>query len=140
MESLELIKNFPPNIKVEYKGVVLNERVVPTLFNYHFFLLPTLGENFGHVFLEALAAGCPLIISDKTPWLDLEEKQIGWDLSLDKPEDWNRVINHCIAQDQKSYSILSSNARSFSEEWLSDAKVIDDNIKVLEFNLDEHLK
>ena len=53
------------------------------LFEYHFFILPTLGENFGHVFIEALAAGCPLIISNRTPWLELEKKGIGWDIPLE---------------------------------------------------------
>lgn len=134
-ESLAIIKNYPDNIKAEYKGVVSNEAVVETLFNYHFFLLPTLGENFGHVFLEALAAGCPLVISDRTPWLNLEEKQIGWDLPLEKPDEWNRVINYCIALDGESYTKMSCNARSFSNQWLSNPKVVEDNIKVLEFNL-----
>lgn len=136
-ESLAIIKTYPDNIKVEYKGVVYNEEVVSTLFNYHFFLLPTLGENFGHVFLEAAAAGCPLIISDRTPWLNLEEKQIGWDLPLEKPEEWNKIINYCLALDGLSYAKMSGNARRFSDRWLADSKVIEDNAEVLEFSLNK---
>ncbi len=107
------------------------------LFDYHFFLLPTLGENFGHVFLEALAAGCPLIISDRTPWLNLEEKQIGWDLPLEKPEKWNEVINYCIALGGEDYTKMSGSAREFSDRWLADPKVIEDNAEVLEFSLNQ---
>jgi glycosyltransferase involved in cell wall biosynthesis len=43
------------------------------MFEYDFFVLPTIGENFGYVFLEALAAGCPLITSDRTPWTTLRK-------------------------------------------------------------------
>ncbi len=74
-ESEKIISGLPKNIWVEAKGSVPHEEVSTTLANYHFFVMPTLGENFGHIFLEALAAGCPLIISDRTPWLDLEKKE-----------------------------------------------------------------
>jgi len=134
-ESLDIINFFPPNIKVEYKGIINNEQVVETLFDYHFFILPTLGENFGHVFLEALAAGCPLIISDRTPWLNLVERKIGWDLPLEKPRRWIEVLNFCIALEEDVYNAMSKNARQFSEDWLADLKVVESNIKVLEFTL-----
>ena len=34
--------------------------------------LPSKGENFGHIIMESLAASTPVIISDLTPWKDLE--------------------------------------------------------------------
>ena len=55
-----------------------------------------MGENFGHVFLEALAAGCPLIISNKTPWLELKEKGVGWDLPIDNGTVWRDKLNECV--------------------------------------------
>lgn len=77
-----LIAKLPPHIEVVYEGAVEPEQVVPALMNHDLFLLPTLGENFGHVIHEALRAGLPLLISDQTPWRDLEAKGVGWDLSL----------------------------------------------------------
>ncbi len=130
-----IIKNLPQNIKVEAIGSVPHEKVLPTLVKYHFFIMPTLGENFGHIFLEALAAGCPLIISDRTPWLNLKEKGIGWDLSLDKPDAWSEKLNYCIDLDQSEYSKLSSNARTFAECMLSDKAIEDDTLKVLNYAL-----
>ncbi len=36
-------------------------------------LLPTLGENFGHVISEALSVGCPVLIPDTTLWTPVLE-------------------------------------------------------------------
>jgi glycosyltransferase involved in cell wall biosynthesis len=129
----KIIATLPENIKVEAKGSVPHEEVLATLVKYHFFIMPTLGENFGHIFLESLAAGCPLIISDKTPWLNLEEKQIGWDLTLEEPEVWSEKLNYCISLDQTEYSWLSNNARQFAQTVLSDKANEEDTLRVLNY-------
>lgn len=134
-ETQQLLKKLPKNIVVVYKGSISHEKAIETIFNYHFFVLPTLGENFGHVFIEALAAGCPLIISNRTPWLDLAEKRIGWDLALEKPEKWVETFNHCINLDDASYSKFSSAAKSYADNWLSDPKVEEATLRVLEYSL-----
>lgn len=131
----KLIETLPKNIKVAAKGPVSHEEVPRTLVKYHFFIMPTLGENFGHIFLESLAAGCPLIISDKTPWLSMEKKGIGWDLSFDKPELWSEKLNYCIGLDQTDYSKLSNNARKFAEMVLSDKANEEDTLRVLNYAL-----
>ena len=46
-------------------------------------ILPTLGENFGHVIVEAWTAGCPVLVSDRTPWRQLASHGVGWDVALD---------------------------------------------------------
>jgi len=134
-KSLQIIEKLPANIQIKYQGVLTYDKVVTTLFEYQFFILPTLGENFGHVFLEALAAGCPLIISDRTPWLNLTEKQIGWDIPLESPNKWVETINQCIKLNDMQYQEMSSKARSFSNEWLMNPEVEEGNIKVLEFSV-----
>lgn len=134
-ETQNVINNLPANIEVKYKGHIAHENVLETLFKYHFFVLPTLGENFGHVFVEALAAGCPLIISDRTPWVKLEGKQIGWDLPLENPSKWSEVINFCINVDNASYTKLSANARAFACQWLTDPEIEESTLKVLQYGL-----
>lgn len=139
LECLEIIKKLPPNIKVEAKGTIPHEKVAETLLNYHFFILPTLGENFGHVFLEALAAGCPLMISDRTPWLDLEKKEIGWDISLDKSNEWLAKLNYCIGLDDITYSKLSHNARDFVCEWLQKPEIEESTLSILNYSVSNSL-
>lgn len=134
-ESKAVIAKLPANIKIEYKGLLEYEKVSGKLFEYHFFILPTVGENFGHVFIEAMAAGCPLVISDRTPWLNLEEKKIGWDIALEDSAKWIKVLTYCVNLDSLSYRKLSENAREFASQWLLDPKVEEDTLRVLEFSL-----
>ena len=56
------------------------------------FFLPSFSENFGHAINEALSVGVPVLISDKTPWRNLQEKGMGWDLSLDNRRAFIEVI------------------------------------------------
>lgn len=138
-ECRKIIENLPENIKIQAKGSIPHEKVVETLFQYHFFILPTLGENFGHIFLEAMAAGCPLIISDRTPWNDLEKKKIGWEIPLEKPEEWINVINRAIEISEKSYKELSSSTRDYVTNWLRNEMVEKETVSVLEYSLSNKL-
>lgn len=134
-ECQNLISELPANIKVERKGLLQYEKVVETLFNYHFFVLPTLGENFGHVFLEALSAGCPLLTSNRTPWRDLEEKNIGWDLPLEKFDLWREKIEKCVEMNNEEYTKMSAASRNYAEQWLNDSGKETATKKVLDFAL-----
>jgi glycosyltransferase involved in cell wall biosynthesis len=80
-----LFEALPPHVEVRYHGPVQSDRVAALMRSYDVFLLPTLGENFGHVVVEALVQGCPALISDQTPWRGLEAAHAGWDLPLDRP-------------------------------------------------------
>ncbi len=91
-----MLASLPENVQVEYRGNLPNERVAETLFGYDFFFLPTLGENFGHAIFESFSAGCPVLISDQTPWRNLAEQHLGWDIALDEPDRWRSVLQECI--------------------------------------------
>jgi glycosyltransferase involved in cell wall biosynthesis len=135
-ECLKIVENLSRNAKVGFKGEVNNKDVTMTLLNYHFFVLPTLGESFGHVIVEALAAGCPLIISDTTPWQRLEEKGIGWDIPLDDVGRWREILNLCLNMDDVTYRKMSLNARRFIEAWLRNNEIEDATRKVLLYSLE----
>ena len=106
-------------IPAVYRGLLNWDRVIPTFQRGHFFLFPTLSENFGHVIFEALAAGCPPLISNQTPWADLMEKECGWTMPLQWPEMWRTVISRCIAMPQDEYSEAAINAHRYTQEWTS---------------------
>ena len=98
----KVCEDLAPNINVCFHGEVDHVRVHEILSSNHLFFLPTRGENFGHVILEALLAGCPILLSDQTPWKGLENFGIGWDIPLNHPENkrrWNSLSlpNTCFA-------------------------------------------
>ncbi|PKH37930.1 Glycosyltransferase involved in cell wall bisynthesis [Nocardioides alpinus] len=63
-----LVDRLPDHVEVRLVGAVGPEQVEEALRTSHLFALLTRGENFGHAIGEALRAGCPVLISDQTPW------------------------------------------------------------------------
>jgi len=115
----ERIRRLPDHVRVNYKGAVSTDQVIQIFSQYHFQILPTLGENFGYVILEAFAGGCPVLISDQTPWRDLSKLGIGWDLPVDDRRRWMEAIQDCVAMDQATYELFSRRSRKYFEEWMS---------------------
>ena len=113
IECKKVINLLPNNIRVKYMGTVEHDQVGVVIKEHNLFFLPTLGENYGHAILEALIAGCPVLISDQTPWRDLEKKGIGWDLPLEHPEKFQDVLQKCINMNEQEYRILSERAHKF---------------------------
>jgi glycosyltransferase involved in cell wall biosynthesis len=64
----EIIATLPENVRIRYLGGVPPDRTRSIFAQYDAFVLPTRGENFGHVIAESLSAGCPVICPDTTPW------------------------------------------------------------------------
>lgn len=100
----EIIARLPANIDVVYEGEVEPTQVVSKLAQYDLFLFPTRGENFGHVIHEALRAGLPLLISDQTPWQNLEAQGVGWSLPLDDMTAFAQKIEQVAGWSAVEYS------------------------------------
>lgn len=118
-ECQTIIQGLPPNIRVAYRGAVVPEQVSQILADYHLFFLPTHGENFGHAIIEAMGVGLPVLISDQTPWRNLMDKNVGWDLPLSEPERFKQVLQRVVAMDHTEFLVWSSNARRYAEEILA---------------------
>ena len=127
MECQKIISNLSDNITVQYCGNIVHDRVTDVMGEHDLFFLPTLGENFGHVILEALCSGCPVLISDRTPWRSLEGKGIGWDITLDRPEMFRKVIQTCIDMDSVEHKKWSERAREYGLQVTKDEKTVEKN-------------
>lgn len=131
-ECQDVIKKLPPNVTVNYMGSLPGEQVLEKMKEYHFMFLPTTGENFGHTILESFMASTPVIISDKTPWQNLEQKQIGWSLPLNKIDKFADVIENAARMGQDEYNLWSGKALDFAWEFVNDQTLIEQNKRLFE--------
>ncbi len=135
VECQRAIDFLPHNVHVQYCGGVVHDKVGDTMAEYDLFFLPTLGENYGHVVLEALIAGCPVLISDRTPWRNLKEEGVGWDLPLDQPERFRAVLQGCIEMNSQEHRSWSQRAQNFGLEHAQDRAVLDQYRKLFDYAL-----
>jgi glycosyltransferase involved in cell wall biosynthesis len=89
--------------------------VPATLAGYDLFLLPTRGENFGHAIFDALEVGLPVLLSDQTPWRDLERIGAGWSLPLANPDRFAATIDDFATLDLSARLAMRRAARSLAE-------------------------
>lgn len=130
------VNKIPSNITVNYKGEVLSHLVRGVLSEYDLLFVPTRGENFGHVFAEALSVGLPILLSDQTPWRNLASHKAGWDLSLDNPEKFVEVIDNYSKISFESRLEYRSAAKSLYKTICENREVINDNIHIFEYVID----
>lgn len=88
------LDRLPRNIEWEYGGAIEPNKILKVFKKGHIFLFPTLGENYGHVIQEALSAGCSCIISDQTPWQDLDKYNIGRVIPLENKDKFINEIEY----------------------------------------------
>jgi len=119
------INELPAHVTVRYHGEVSSDQVPHILAQYHLFVLPTLGENFGHVVLEALCAGCPVLISDQTPWSKVNEAGAGWALPLDQPARFVDALRTMVALDDAEFNAMVERVHAFGKAYVENPALVD---------------
>jgi glycosyltransferase involved in cell wall biosynthesis len=123
-ECEQLISRLPAHVKVHYRGLIPNVDVAATLAGYDLFLLPTRGENFGHAIFDALEVGLPVLISDQTPWRELERIGAGWSLPLADPDRFTAIIDRMAALGPTERIALRRAARALAESSLQESDAV----------------
>ncbi len=113
----EIAAALKPNIQVRFMGPLPHREIFKTIRRYQLFILPTLGENFGHAIFEALSTGCPVLISDQTPWLNLAGQKLGWDIPLRDPDKFLDALRQALYFDQAEYNLWSRNAFQYASDF-----------------------
>ena len=111
-----LINQLPLNISVNYCGELMPSQVVEIFSKYHLFFFPTRGENFGHVILEALGAGCPVLAADTIPWSNFERANCGWNIPLSHPEQFGLALDKMLKMGQEEWDKKKYAARMYFEQ------------------------
>lgn len=125
-----LIKQLPPNVKVDMKNDLPHDEMEHILQQHHLFCLPTKGENFGHAIFESLAAGRPVLISDQTPWRNLQSQQVGWDLPLHDQPAFIRALKQAAAMDEEELKRWCGNAWQYCYDFIKGSGIKEQYLKL----------
>jgi len=126
-ECKKALEKLPKNIKTSYLGSIPNYQLPEILKSYHTFLFPTLNENYGHVIAESLAAACPVIVSERTPWQDLEQYNAGWVVSLENQQLFVEKIKIMLTLNKIEYNRMANSALSYIHQKVTQSSIIQDN-------------
>jgi glycosyltransferase involved in cell wall biosynthesis len=127
-ECQDLIQAVPDHIVVRYRGVADHSEVTQILSQYDLFFLPTRGENYGHVIVEALLAGTPVLLTDKTPWRNLEQEAVGWDLPLEAGENlFLKTLEDAAKMIPNEREVWRKRTRKFALKLAEDPDLVESN-------------
>ena len=115
------------NARIRYKGCLDHEGMPELISRYHLFLSPSKNENFGHSIIEAMQYGCPVIISDRTPWQKLEDYHAGYSIPLDRTEEFSRAVQSFADMKNSDYQSWCAGASAYTGEFLDIGKSIEEH-------------
>jgi glycosyltransferase involved in cell wall biosynthesis len=124
-----VIEKLPSNVKVKFPGPIPSEEISKILVSYDLLFMPTRGENFGHIILESMQAGTPVLISDQTPWKNLAQENAGWDLPL-KVDGFVQTIESIAGMSDIDFRKYSEAALALAGKYASDEQLISNNRKL----------
>lgn len=72
-----------------------------------------------------MLSGCIPVISDRTPWNDLDLYNCGYAIPLDNPGDFTRAIERLCSADEETISCMSSNVVEYIRDKLDISAMVD---------------
>lgn len=120
---------------INFCGELERNKLRQKLTDYHLLLLPTTGENFGHAIVESFSSGMPVLISDLTPWINLESAMAGKDIPLADQQAWFQSLEFFLKMDQEEYKLWSEGALDYARKIISDSSSIEQNINMFRQSL-----
>jgi len=106
-----------------YKGAVPPWQIQELLCQYHFFVLPTQGENFGHAIFDALSSSVPVMISKNTPWKDIETTGAGFylDITGQSTQQVFSVLTQVKKLNSHAYETIRKQAYSYATNFWNES-------------------
>lgn len=119
----DAIAGLPRDITVRYMGVIDHDQVATTINEYHVYYMPTTGENFGHSIVEAMLMGKPVVISDQTPWSDVNGNG-GFAIPLNNDKGFIAVLNELVEMNANRYSVLAGQIEKYIKNKLNADSIV----------------
>jgi glycosyltransferase involved in cell wall biosynthesis len=117
----ELIAALPVNVTAHRDGELTNDAVPVAMARQELMFMPSRSENFGHAIFEALCAGTPVLIGDRTPWQDLEAAKAGFDVPLPNAAALAAAIDRLAAMNPADYAAWRAGARATAERFVANS-------------------
>ncbi len=111
--------------RIKYCGEIEPNKVVETFSKYNLFLFPTYSENYGHVIAEAMMGGCPVLISNQTPWNDVEKENAGFVIKLGNDKEFIDTLNSVYRMNEEEYYKLQRNCREYIAKKIDYKKILE---------------
>ena len=122
-EAIRLLAKESSSIQITLHGHKNQEELNKYYEKSHLFFLPSRGENYGHAIAEALCNGIPIVVSDQTPWNNLEEKFAGKSSSLN-PNNLAESLNFFLNLSNETYRKWSDGALVYAQKQINTESVI----------------
>jgi glycosyltransferase involved in cell wall biosynthesis len=114
----KLAKELNKHIEVNWLLDLPHHHIKAQLRAAHFFVLLSEVESFGHAIFEALAVGCPVLISDQTPWKNLQEKKAGWDLPISDLDLLTKHLQQLVDMNDTEWQAYRNGSLSLAESYV----------------------
>ena len=114
VDSIHLLAKESTSVMIKIHGHKNQDELKVFYEKAHLFFLPSRGENYGHAIAEALSYGTPVVISNQTPWKNLEEANAGKASSLN-PMNLIDGLNFFLNLNPDEYQAWSQGASDYAK-------------------------
>jgi glycosyltransferase involved in cell wall biosynthesis len=114
----KLANKLSKHIQVNWLLDLPHHQIKAQLQSAHFFVLLSEVESFGHAIFEALAVGCPVLISDQTPWENLQDKKVGWDLPISNLHAITATLQKMVDMDDQEWQSYRNGSLNLAESYV----------------------
>ncbi len=122
LENIEYLRTIEQSFErlqqheFRYLGEVNGQEVKEIIKQNHMLFLPSQSENYGHAIVESLSQNRPVIISDKTPWQNLETHNAGFSLDLKDEDSFIQALQKMVDLNQAEFNNYMSGAKNYCDE------------------------
>jgi glycosyltransferase involved in cell wall biosynthesis len=125
-----LAKSLHVEDRVRFLGFVTHEEMPNYLCVSDIFVRPSRSEGMGNSFIEAMAAGLPIVATQEggiadflfDPKKNFGKEQTGWAVDKNSPEQIAQAVNDILSNKNKTAQVISS-ARALAEEQYDWARI-----------------
>ena len=123
------------DLQIVYSGAISHHGLSAVFQNAHYLLMPTMHENFGHAIIESWGFGRPVLLSDNTPWRDLQTMGLGHCTPL-VPDLWKAVFNAVLSVSVDDLKDMSKRCNARYQELASDPQLLSANRAVFKSDIE----